>query len=33
MRTDRVSFLRHERDVDEIHRYLKTVHAEHLGLV
>jgi len=28
-----VSFLRHERDVDEIHRYLKTAHAEHLGLV
>jgi pyruvate kinase len=28
-----VSFLRHERDVDEIHRYLKKVHAEHLGLI
>jgi pyruvate kinase len=28
-----VSFLRHESDVDDIHRYLKRVRAEHLGLV
>ena len=28
-----VSFLRHERDVDELHRYLKAVRAEHLGVI
>ena len=28
-----VSFLRHERDVDEVHEYLKGVAAEHLGLI
>ncbi len=28
-----VSFLRHERDVDELHRYLKAVSAEHLGII
>jgi pyruvate kinase len=28
-----VSFVRHESDVDDIHRYLKRVRAEHLGLV
>ena len=28
-----LSFLRHERDVDELHRYLKAVSAEHLGII
>ena len=28
-----VSFLRHEKDVDEIHAYLKRVRAEHLGII
>ncbi len=28
-----VSFLRHEDDVDEVHRYLTRVRAQHLGLV
>jgi len=28
-----LSFLRHERDVDDVHGYLRRVRAEHLGLV
>jgi pyruvate kinase len=28
-----VSFLRHEKDVDEIHTYLRRVRAEHLGII
>jgi len=28
-----VSFLRHERDVDELRRYLKAARAEHLGII
>ncbi len=28
-----VSFLRHEKDVDDIHAYLKRVRGEHLGLI
>ena len=28
-----VSFLRHERDVDDVHRYLNRVRAERLGLI
>ncbi len=28
-----VSFLCHEHDVDELHRYLKAVGAEHLGII
>jgi len=28
-----VSFLRHERDVDDVHGYLRRVGAEHLGLI
>ena len=28
-----VSFLRHERDVDDVHRYLRALRAEHLGLI
>ena len=28
-----LSFLRHERDVDDVHDYLRRVRAEHLGLI
>lgn len=28
-----LSFLRHERDVDDMHAYLRRVGAEHLGLI